>query len=76
MATHPKLVDFFLSLGDNDRLKKFQADPDAAMDEAGLSDEEKSLVLSGDEDRIRKLIGDTPRTAGLRFVMSAMPKKR
>ena len=65
MASNPKLVDFFLSLGDDARLKKFQADPEAAMNDAGLSDEEKELVRGGDEDRIRKFIGDTPRTTGL-----------
>ncbi|AKT42980.1 hypothetical protein [Chondromyces crocatus] len=75
MASRTKLVDFFLALGEEERLKQFQTDPEAAMTAAGLSDEEKVLVRAGDEDRLRKVIGDEPRASGMRFIMSALPKK-
>lgn len=57
MSKHPKLIDFFTSLQDAEKLKKFRSDPDAAMDEAGLSAEEKALVKRGDEQEIRTLLG-------------------
>jgi hypothetical protein len=35
-----------------------KSDPDAAMDAAGLSDEDKDVLKSGDLERIRKHLGD------------------
>jgi hypothetical protein len=40
---------------------RYQANPEAVMDEAGLSAEDKEVVKSGDPERIRQhLGGDDP----------------
>lgn len=38
--------------------KRFRANPDAVMDEEGLSAEDKAALKSGDPDKIRKHLGD------------------
>lgn len=37
---------------------QFKANPDAVMDQEGLSDEDKQVVRSGDPEQIRAHLGD------------------
>ena len=37
---------------------RFRANPDQVMDEAGLSEEDKAAMKSGDPDKIREHLGD------------------
>ena len=62
MHAKSKLLDFFLSLNDGETLKRFQADPERAMSAAGLSDDDKALVRSGDEAKVRAALGDEGRS--------------
>jgi putative modified peptide len=43
---------------DADFRKRFRANPDAVMDEEGLSPEDKEVMKSGDPDRIKQHLGD------------------
>ena len=43
---------------DPDFRTRFRANPDQVMDEAGLSEEDKAAMKSGDPDRIREHLGD------------------
>ena len=53
-----KLVDFFIALGENLALtKRFHEDPEGAMRDAGLGDEELDLVRRRDEEGIRRAMG-------------------
>ena len=53
-----KLVDFFIALGANLSLvKRFHEDPEGAMRDAGLGDEELDLVRRRDEEGIRSALG-------------------
>ncbi|MCC6554126.1 MAG: hypothetical protein IT372_14060 [Polyangiaceae bacterium] len=70
MSSHPKLVQFFLSLDDAAALKQFHADPEAAMDAAGLSEEEKGAIRRGDQGELASLVGEEYRAMRLVF-----PKK-
>lgn len=38
--------------------QRFRSNPDAVMDEAGLSAEDKAVLKSGDPDKIRQHLGD------------------
>jgi hypothetical protein len=38
---------------------QFKADPEAFLEAAGLAQEERQVVLSGDTDAIRAALGDT-----------------
>jgi hypothetical protein len=67
MSKHAKMIDFFTSLQNAEALKQFQADPDAAMAAAGLSDEEKALVKRGDQAELRTLLGDAAPTTAMLF---------
>ena len=42
------------------RLEEFEEDSERVMNEAGLSDEEKQIVRSGDETEILAAIGEVP----------------
>lgn len=68
MASNPKLVEFFLSLQDPEALRRFEADPKAAMAAAGLSDAEIAVILSGDQVAIRAILG--PEDQGLKLVFT------
>lgn len=67
MHAKSKLLDFFLSLNDGETLKRFQADPESAMSAAGLSDDDKALIRSGDEARVREALGEAG--AGISYVI-------
>ena len=43
---------------DPDFRSRFRANPDAVMDEEGLSEEDKKALKSGDPDAIRSHLGD------------------
>lgn len=45
---------------DPERLSAFIADPERAMNEAGLSDEERQLVRSGDQNRLYAALASRP----------------
>lgn len=48
-----QLTQFLMSLsGDSSKLNKFKKNPNAIMDEAGLSDKQKSIILSKDSQKI------------------------
>lgn len=52
-----KLSDFLLELGKHPaKVKALRASPDKVMSDAGLADEEKEIVKSGDPARIRAAI--------------------
>jgi hypothetical protein len=54
------LSKFLLDLGTNpDKLAKLRASPEQTMSQAGLSEEEKAIVRSGDPARIRAAITTT-----------------
>lgn len=59
-----KLYDFLRALSDDpNKLTEFENDPEQAMTAAGLTEEEKDLIKSGDEQRImRHLGGQNPST--------------
>jgi hypothetical protein len=60
------LADFVMRLGtDTSLLRRFKSNPDAAMEGAVLSDEEKELLKEGDACRIGHAISaDRPVVAG------------
>jgi hypothetical protein len=61
-----KLIDFFIALGEDRELAKlFQREPTAAMDAAGLSDEEKALIQRGDQQEVRAALGPAYRDISL-----------
>jgi len=41
-------------------LNQYKANPDAVMDQEGLSDEDKQVLRTGDPDQIRNHLGDDP----------------
>lgn len=43
---------------DPEFVKHYDTNPQAAMDEYRLTNEEKDAVISGDQEKIRKLMGD------------------
>ena len=54
-----KALEYVVKVSENpDLADKHKADPDAAMDAAGLSDEDKEVLKSGDLERIRSHLGD------------------
>ena len=54
-----KFTDFVLKLGsDPSVLQKMKTDPDATLNEAGLTTAEKDLLLKGDPDAIRLTIAE------------------
>jgi len=63
------LKAFLEDLGkDPEKLAKFKQDPHGAMDEHGLSDEHKQLVLSGDKEKIKEEAGADDATVNLLIV--------
>ncbi len=53
-----ELKNFLKKMGADPQFReKFQQDAHGAMDEHGLSDEEKDLVLSGDKEKIKQESG-------------------
>lgn len=53
-----KLNTFIKKLGQNpDVLERYKQDPEAVMEEHGLSDEHKEMVRSGDKEQIKKEAG-------------------
>ncbi|HSM57358.1 MAG TPA: IniB N-terminal domain-containing protein [Candidatus Sulfomarinibacteraceae bacterium] len=58
------LTDFLLDLAqDPQKAEAFKENPKEMMAEAGLSDEDQELLLSGDPQAIKEAI-DTDKTAG------------
>jgi hypothetical protein len=54
-----KVIQFLTELSQNPEMREaFKNDPDACMDAAGLSNEEKDVLKSGDPDKIRSHLGD------------------
>ena len=43
---------------DQQLLQQFRLDPQGVTRKAGLSDEDREVLLSGDPERIRKALGD------------------
>ena len=79
------LRDFLVRLAtDPECLAQFTADPTAALETAGLSPEERAVVLSRDSDRIREALGGSAAdhltqdldTAKKRLGRKRPPKKR
>jgi hypothetical protein len=56
-----RFTHFLLNLGEDPQLlEKFKQNPGRAMDEAGLTPAEKTLLLSGDVQLIRSAIVNDP----------------
>jgi hypothetical protein len=54
-----KALDYVVAVSENpDMADAHVADPDAAMDAHGLSDEDKEVLKSGDLQKIRAHLGD------------------
>lgn len=54
-----KAAEFVTKLSqDPTKREAFKADPEATMDEHGLSDEDKAVLRTGDPDTIREYLGD------------------
>ncbi len=54
-----KALEYVVSVSeDPEKAQAHKDDPDAAMDAAGLSDEDKDILKSGDLERIRDHLGD------------------
>ena len=54
-----KTADLITKLSTDPALReKFRANPDAVMDQEGLSAEDKAVLRSGDPDKIRQHLGD------------------
>jgi hypothetical protein len=52
-------LDYVVAVSkDPDKADAHAADPDAAMDAHGLSDEDKEVLKSGDLEKIRQHLGD------------------
>lgn len=50
-----KLKDFLNKLGkDPELLERFQKDPHGTMDDHGLEDKHKEMVLEGDKEKLQK----------------------
>lgn len=61
------ILTFLLELArDPKKLADFQADPEAALERAGLPEAERAAILSKDSDRIREAVtaAMTPSTGG------------
>jgi hypothetical protein len=63
-----KVYDFLRSLDDSDKLAAFENDAEKAMEAAGLSNEEKEVIKSGDEERIMGLLGTQGAEAAFRVI--------
>jgi hypothetical protein len=51
------LANYLISLSeDPNKLQSLKQDPDAALNEAGLNEEEKAIVMSSDPAKIRAAI--------------------
>ena len=60
------LHQFLVGLSSDANLQEsYKSDPKAAMDAAGLTEEEQGLVSSGDEQALRKYLGDDLSPAGV-----------
>ena len=54
-----KAADFVISLSkDPQKRAAFKQDPDGTMSAAGLSEEDKKVIKSGDPQKIREHLGD------------------
>ena len=54
------LIQFLLDIsGDAARLARYQADPEREMEAAGLSDEERTALRSGDCSLVRAALHDS-----------------
>lgn len=66
------LQQFLLDVGsDPDKAAAFKADPDAVMDQYGLTDAEKEAVRSSDRQRMGEMIpeeGDLHRNVEVNFI--------
>jgi hypothetical protein len=52
-----EIAHYMLHLAENeDARAEHQSDPQAAMDQFGLNDEEKEIVASGDHEKIRDAV--------------------
>ena len=60
LILHPpktRLLDFMIELGENaELLQSYISDPEKALDDFGLDEDEQAALLSGDEDRIREIL--------------------
>jgi hypothetical protein len=55
-----RMAAFLLRLAeDSEAFAEFKRDPDASMSDAGLSDEERSALMSNDGDRIRQAVASS-----------------
>jgi hypothetical protein len=55
-----RISDYMAHLADSeDAREKHRQDPHEAMKEHGLTDEERDIVASGDEDRIRAAVSES-----------------
>ncbi len=53
-----KFSGFLTSLSENpSAVQSFKSDPKGTMNAAGLSDDEKSAILSGDPKKVREMAG-------------------
>jgi hypothetical protein len=58
MTDGASVGEFLIRLGeDPDLLPRFKKDPYGVMEEAGLSDEQQELIMSGDVRRIQAQLG-------------------
>ncbi|HEV8631179.1 MAG TPA: hypothetical protein VGV61_12750 [Thermoanaerobaculia bacterium] len=55
---------------DQQLLQQFRMDPQGVTRKAGLSDEEREALLSGDPTRIRKMLGDESNAIIVVFIHS------
>ncbi|WP_394200593.1 hypothetical protein [Shewanella waksmanii] len=54
------LNDFFERLGSDAKLlEEYKKDPEGVMKANGISDKDIAIVMSGEEDQLRKQLGDT-----------------
>ena len=54
-----KTADFVTALSQDPKLKEeWKRDPDGTMDKAGLSEEGKAALKSGDADKVREYLGE------------------
>jgi hypothetical protein len=66
-----EMADFlYLVSCDPGLLRRLEANPDAVLDATGMSEQDKAILKSGDESRIRAALGDVdigfPITVNLR----------
>ena len=52
-------LDYVVAVSEDPaKAEAHKSDPDAAMDAAGLSDDDKAIIKSGDIEQIRNHLGD------------------